>query len=64
MSDESGEVEMNWIVVPVQMSGETGQRMAIIGDCPPVPPVPQLVKDIIAKHKENISSLEHCLADG
>ena len=29
MSDESGEVEMSWIVVPVQMSGETGLGVSL-----------------------------------
>ena len=33
MLDESGEVEMNWTVVPVPMSGETGQTTAKTGSC-------------------------------
>ena len=33
ISDEPGEVEMNWIVVPVQVSGEMGWPMADIYDC-------------------------------
>jgi len=34
MSDALGEVEMTWIVAPVQMLDAIRQRMAIMSSCP------------------------------
>lgn len=34
MSDALGEVEMSWIVAPVQMLDAIGLRIAIIDSCP------------------------------